>query len=153
MAMKSDGLLGSALVALQLGLMAVVAWLAAPSFVRAPLPLAPWALLLGAAALGGWALSANRPGNFNILPTPRPGGQLVQSGPYRWIRHPMYSAVLLVAAACAWVDASAWAWVAMAALVAVLTVKAGLEERWMAEKHSGYADYCGRSNRFVPGIF
>jgi protein-S-isoprenylcysteine O-methyltransferase Ste14 len=41
----------------------------------------------------------------------------------------------------------------VAALVAVLTVKAGLEERWMATKHPDYSDYCSCSKRFVPGIF
>jgi protein-S-isoprenylcysteine O-methyltransferase Ste14 len=65
----------------------------------------------------------------------------------------MYSAVLLVAAACAWVDASAWAWLEVAALAAVLTLKAGLEERWMAAKYPGYTDYRNRSRRFVPGLF
>jgi protein-S-isoprenylcysteine O-methyltransferase Ste14 len=77
-----------------------------------------------------------------IRPTPREGGQLVQSGPCRWIGHPMFSAVLPVAAACAWVDASVWAWVAMAAHFSVPIVKAGLEERWMAAKHPGHADCC-----------
>ena len=144
---------GPLLVALQFALIAAVAVPAARPFLTGMAGARAWLLMVSGLALGTWALTCNRPGNFNIRPTPREGGQLVQSGPYRWIRHPMYSAVLLVAAACAWVDASAWAWVAMAALVAVLTVKAGLEERWMAAKHPGYADYCGRSKRFVPGIF
>ena len=29
-------------------------------------------------------------------PVPREGGHLVQHGPYRWIRHPMYSALIKV---------------------------------------------------------
>lgn len=144
---------GPLLVALQFALIAAVAVPAAQPFLTGMAGAGAWLLMVSGLALGTWALTCNRPGNFNIRPTPREGGQLVQSGPYRWIRHPMYSAVLLVAAACAWVDASVWTWVAMAALVAVLTVKAGFEERWMSAKHPGYADYCGRSKRFVPGIF
>jgi protein-S-isoprenylcysteine O-methyltransferase Ste14 len=144
---------GQVLVAVQFALLAAVTVPAARPFLAGMAGAVAWLLMVAGLALGTWALTCNRPGNFNIRPTPRQGGQLVQSGPYRWIRHPMYSAVLLVAAACAWVDASGWAWLAMAALAAVLTVKAGLEERWMAAKHPGYAAYCGRSRRFVPGIF
>lgn len=44
--------------------------------------------------LGLWALSRNRPGNFDIRPTPREGGHLVQQEAYRWIRHPTYTAVI-----------------------------------------------------------
>ena len=58
-------------------------------------------LWLACMALGLWALSANRPGNFNIRPEPKTDGQLVQTGPYRWIRHPMYTAVLLFSIGCA----------------------------------------------------
>ena len=74
--------------------------------------------------LAVWALAANRPGNFNIRPTPRPGGALVTSGPYRWVRHPMYTSVLMAAAAAAVkshqiVDSGLWF-----ALLAVLLLKA-----------------------------
>jgi protein-S-isoprenylcysteine O-methyltransferase Ste14 len=144
---------GPLLVALQFALIAVVAVPAARPFLTGLAGAGAWLLMLSGLTLGTWALTCNRPGNFNIRPTPREGGQLVQSGPYRWIRHPMYSAVLLVAAACAWVDASAWAWLAVAALTAVLRVKAELEEQWMAEQHAGYTEYCGRSRRFVPGLY
>jgi protein-S-isoprenylcysteine O-methyltransferase Ste14 len=153
---KTDALLGGALVVLQLGLMGVVAWLAAPHFLQPPLPLLPWALLLGAGALGAWALSANRPGNFNIRPTPRTGGHLVQAGPYRWIRHPMYSAVLLAALAGLYgvdVPSRAVVGTAFLALAAVLWFKAGLEERWMLAQHPAYADYIKNTDRFVPWLW
>jgi protein-S-isoprenylcysteine O-methyltransferase Ste14 len=146
-------LTGQLLVGLQFALVAAVAVPAARPFLTGLAGAGAWLVMVCGIALGAWALAFNRPGNFNIRPTPREGGQLVQSGPYRWIRHPMYSAVLLVAAACAWADASAWAWLAMAALATVLSVKAGWEERWMAAKHPGYAAYCIRTHRFVPRVF
>jgi protein-S-isoprenylcysteine O-methyltransferase Ste14 len=103
--------LGKLLVLAQFGLMA---WLA----VLGALALHPWPggpllglaalLALAGAALGAAALRANRPGNFNIHPAPREGGELVEHGPYRWLRHPMYSAVLLMCAAAA-VLAASWA--------------------------------------------
>jgi len=147
--------LGSALVALQFGLMALIAWLAGPAFVVDPLPAVAWAVALVAVAVGGWALSANRPGNFNIRPTPRPGGQLVQTGPYRWIRHPMYAAILLAAVAgllgAAAADQPVVAGAAVA-LAVVLRVKAEVEERWMILHHPAYVDYLRTTRRFVPGL-
>ncbi len=95
--------LGTALVALQFALIGGLALLALPAFLRGHAPAGAWGVAAAGALLGLWALSCNRPGNFNIRPTPRAGGQLVQRGPYRWIRHPMYSAVMACGLACAWV--------------------------------------------------
>jgi protein-S-isoprenylcysteine O-methyltransferase Ste14 len=144
--------LGNVLVALQLALIAALAALGGPAFADGRAPPAAWVLAGGGALLIVWALYWNRPGNFNVRPTPRAGGRLVERGPYRWIRHPMYSAVMLCGAAAAW--AAPWweAWLAEAALAAVLAAKAALEERWLAAMHPGYAAYRARTKRFVPGI-
>ncbi len=148
--------LGHLLVAAQFGLMAVLVLLGAQSLQPWP----AWPRLVGAfalaacgAALGFAAMAANRPGNFNIHPAPREGGQLVAHGPYRWIRHPMYAAVLLLTGAAAVVAARPLAGLVWAVLLAVLLVKAGLEERWLAAHHAGYAAYCGRTRRLLPGLY
>ena len=145
--------LGTWLVALQFAAMAWVAWAAWPAVHSGSVPLGAWAVAAAGVLLGLWAVTCNRPGNFNIRPMPRADGQLVQSGPYRWIRHPMYSAVLLGAAACVWAARSPGAWAAFAILAAVLATKARLEERWMTDRHPGYARYQQRTRRFVPGLF
>jgi protein-S-isoprenylcysteine O-methyltransferase Ste14 len=144
--------IGNALVALQLGLIAALAVLGAPPFVHGKAPAGAWALAAAGAMLGVWALSCNRPGNFNIRPTPRAGGRLVQQGPYRWIRHPMYTALIACGLAGAWAAASIWGWLALAALGAVLAIKAMFEERWMLVEHPGYAAYRARTRRFLPGL-
>ena len=144
--------LGAVLVAAQLVLMAALAVAGAPLFVRGQAPVAAWLLAAAGVSLGLWALAHNRPGNFNIRPTPRSGGQLVQTGPYRWIRHPMYAAVMLCAAACGWAVRSWWVWAVAAVLVAVLAIKARLEERWMLKRHAGYAAYLQGTRRFLPFI-
>lgn len=141
---------GRGLVVLQFGLLAIMAWRVWGS--PASSGVLALSLLAGSALLAIWALTANRPGNFNIRPTPRPGGMLVTSGPYRWVRHPMYSAVLLAAAAAAvtaggLADAVLW-W----ALLAVLLVKAGLEERALVRRFPDYAAYTSRTWRFLPGL-
>lgn len=110
-------------------------------------------LLAAAGALGIWALTVNRPGNFNVRPEPKPGAVLVTGGPYRWIRHPMYSALVaggagLVAAAPG--PAIALAWVMLAG---VLWQKAIREERGLLATQPGYAEYMQRTRRFVPFLF
>jgi len=144
--------LGTVLVALQFALIVALAVLALPAFLRGHAPAGAWVVAVAGALLGLWALSSNRPGNFNIRPTPREGGQLVQQGPYRWIRHPMYSAVIACGLACARAGSSLWGWSGVVALVAVLATKARFEERWMITKHQGYAAYRAHTWRFLPWI-
>ena len=111
------------------------------------------ALLLAALALGVSALRANPPGNFNIRPLPKEGSRLIGSGPYRWIRHPMYSALLLAAAA-ALAAAPTQAHLLLAlALALVLHGKAALEERLLRQRWPQYAAYCRSSRRFIPWLW
>jgi protein-S-isoprenylcysteine O-methyltransferase Ste14 len=142
--------LGTALVAAQFTLLGALAASALPRFPGAPA--GAWALAAGAVMLGAWALSCNRPGNFNVRPAPRAGGRLVRSGPYRWIRHPMYTSVMAGGAACVWAAPSAWTALALALLVADLVIKATLEERWMLLEHPDYAGYRAGTWRFLPFI-
>lgn len=145
--------LGSALVAAQFTAIGLLGWWAAPALRGARTPWAAWSLLLVAALLGAWALYANRPGNFNIRPAPRAGGALVRHGPYRWMRHPMYTSVIAIGAGCALAAGTWTAAAVLAMLVAVLTVKASVEERWMAEVHPDYTAYRAKTWRFVPWVF
>lgn len=144
--------LGSLLVAAQFGALGALLLLAAPSLMQAPLPALAWLAMGLSGFVGLWALLANRPGNFNIRPTPRAQGKLVAHGPYRWIRHPMYTAVSVLGMACALALGSLLAWLLWLMLSLVLVAKALLEERWMAALHPTYADYQARTRRFIPFI-
>ena len=144
--------LGHLLVALQFGLLGALAILALPRLDQAAAPALAVALALLSAVVGAAAVAANRPGNFNVHPEPRAGGRLVEHGVYRWVRHPMYLSVLLAAAAAVAVAPGPASGAAAAALAAVLGLKSSLEERWMAERHPGYAAYRRRTRRFVPWL-
>jgi len=150
---RSDARLGSLLVALQVALLAWLVVKGVAGLTVGRLTVDAVALAVAGMALGLWALSANRPGNFNIRPVPRSGGELVQHGPYRWIRHPMYSALLLVGLAAARLAGDVESWLVLAVLVVVLVIKANVEERGMIERHAGYRDYRERTRRFVPGLY
>ena len=111
-----------------------------------------WSAIVAGAALGVFTLAHNRLGNFNIRPEPKASAQLITTGPYRLIRHPMYSALMLAMAAFviaeqSWLKLGLWC-----ALALVLLAKASLEERLMRERFSEYENYQERTKRFVPWL-
>ena len=113
------------------------------------------AIALGvlAVALGLWVFAYNRPGNFNIRPEPKAGATLVTRGPYRWVRHPMYVALLLGMAAVAAQAHSPVQPLLWVVLAVALNFKAALEERLLATQWPDYAAYCARTKRFIPGVW
>ncbi len=54
-----------------------------------------WILLLIASITSLWIFKHNKVGNFNIRPEIRDNAKLVVTGPYRFVRHPMYSSLIL----------------------------------------------------------
>jgi len=100
-----------------------------------------------------WALLAVRIGNINITPDVRHNSQLVRSGPYRWLRHPIYAALLLGALALV-VDTPTW-WRAAIWIVLLgdLLIKLHYEERMLADHFPDYAAYMQASKRLIPGIY
>lgn len=109
------------------------------------------ALLLGAAVLGivaGVTLGRQLTPN----PIPRESGELVVSGVYRLVRHPIYSALMLVAVGLVLLGASLWHFLGAGALFILLGVKARVEERLLRARFDSYLDYQGTTGRFFPGI-
>jgi protein-S-isoprenylcysteine O-methyltransferase Ste14 len=85
---------------------------------------------------------------------PRERTALVTTGPFRWVRNPIYSAMLLYVAGVALLVPNAGGFVAVAALALALDLHVRLvEEPYLAASHgSSYASYASRVGRFVPGI-
>ncbi len=99
------------------------------------------------------ALQANQFGNFNIHPRPKQNGRLIEHGIYRYIRHPMYTAVMLFSLGCALASPSLESALMLIALCLVLVRKARLEETWLRQKYPFYSDYISKTRGFLPWLY
>jgi protein-S-isoprenylcysteine O-methyltransferase Ste14 len=81
--------------------------------------------------------------------------RVVDSGPYRWVRHPSYAGILLIVIGLGLVEGN---WAALAVLIVapttVLVNRIFVEEAVLVEVLGrGYADYATRTRRLVPGLW
>ena len=145
--------MGRLLVILEFGILAsLLVW----SIRQGSQPVAsavPITLLAASLIIGAWVVVANKPGNFNILPTPRTGGSLITRGPYRWIRHPMYTSVLLFGLACATVINNSLGWATWMALSTALWSKVRMKEKYLMQVYKEYEAYMANTRRFIAWIF
>ena len=108
------------------------------------------AVVAGAAIMVVAALNLGR--SVTPLPTPVPRGALRTGGLYRFVRHPIYSGLLLLLFGSAAGSASLVRLALAGALLALLTRKARWEEEMLRRRYPGYDDYARRTPRFVPRL-
>lgn len=79
--------------------------------------------------------------------------ELIQSGPYRWVRHPIYTGLLLAFFGTA-MAIGEWRGAICVVIVAVsFWFKLKLEERWMRENFgAAYERYMQRTKALIPGV-
>lgn len=88
------------------------------------------------------------------FPAPRAGGDLITTGIYRRVRHPMYGGGILFALGWSILTGSAGGLVLTAGLVLFFELKSQREERWLLHRYAGYAEYRRRTpRRFVPFVY
>jgi protein-S-isoprenylcysteine O-methyltransferase Ste14 len=90
--------------------------------------------------------------NLTPNPIPRDEGTLETGGLYRWVRHPIYSAVIAIALGLSTLGASWLHLVIFLSLVMLIGIKARAEERLLLERFPDYQKYQARVGRFFPGI-
>ena len=108
--------------------------------------------LLAGVGLGLWATQTLGPA-LTPYPSPRPGTNLVDTGPFGLARHPIYGGVILAATGVSVLSLSWPAATAALALVPFFWAKSGYEEEMLAESVEGYAAYRRRvPRRLIPGL-
>jgi protein-S-isoprenylcysteine O-methyltransferase Ste14 len=89
-------------------------------------------------------------GAMTPLPRPRDDTDLVDTGAYAVVRHPIYGGLILAAFGWAIAQASVVALALAAALAAFLRVKSAREEAWLSQRFPTYAAYRARTRRLIP---
>ena len=103
--------------------------------------------------LGIWAVLAMRIGHFNIAPEPLTWSKMVYRGPYKFVRHPMYLALLLTTLPLVISDFSSLRLVFWFILLANLILKLGYEEDLLQEQFPEHVYYRKQTARMIPGIY
>jgi protein-S-isoprenylcysteine O-methyltransferase Ste14 len=82
------------------------------------------------------------------------GHRVIDSGPYAWVRHPMYSGTILFFAGMPLLLGSWWGLIMAPLFVVLFGFRARLEERALVAGLPGYSDYLTRVRyRLIPGIW
>ncbi|HET7447702.1 MAG TPA: isoprenylcysteine carboxylmethyltransferase family protein [Methyloceanibacter sp.] len=82
------------------------------------------------------------------------GHRVVTTGPYAYVRHPMYSGALLFAAGTSLLFGSWWGLLPVALFGVLIAVRAVLEEETLKAELEGYADYAAHVRyRLVPLVW
>ena len=111
---------------------------------------AGWVLALCGIALVAWSSWKIRKA-LTVLPVPLPETRLLTDGPFRYVRHPIYSGLLLAAWGYALYTAHPARGLVTLVLGGLLWHKAAYEERLLALQFPDYPAYVARSGRLWPG--
>lgn len=120
-------------------------------------PTPPWVLALASVlTLGGMiviVVTAFRLGrSLTASPIPSGGAHLHTDGLHRWVRHPMYSGLLVLVAGVVLRSANLVALVIGAIIVVFFHRKAVWEEQRLHDRFPEYAAYAAATPRFVPRL-
>jgi protein-S-isoprenylcysteine O-methyltransferase Ste14 len=142
--------LAPALVALVAGLDARFGWSQLPGWLFAPAALVT---LLGFAAVT-WAMMTNTHFEGTVRIQTDRGHKVVDSGPYRLVRHPGYAAILPLYLTMPLMLGSWWGYAPAVVASLLLVVRTSLEDRTLQRELEGYANYASRvRSRLLPGIW
>jgi len=108
--------------------------------------------LMGAGMVQAWRGEGDLGESFTRLPHPRDDADLVETGIYGSVRHPIYGGLILLGLGWALLAASPLALALALVLVPFFWLKSSMEERWLGERFPTYPDYRRRTRRFIAWI-
>ncbi len=116
------------------------------------LPLAGMPLVIGGLGLACWA-RRHLGRNWSAIVTVKIDHALIRTGPYRWVRHPIYSGLLLALAGTA-LALGEWRGIVALALILVAFIrKLWVEEARMRHTFPEYALYRKETAALIPLVF
>ncbi|MEL6812206.1 MAG: isoprenylcysteine carboxylmethyltransferase family protein [Bacteroidota bacterium] len=90
--------------------------------------------------------------NLSPFPSPKRNANLISSGIYKYIRHPIYTGILIAMTSYAVFVACPFKLTITLVLAIVFYFKSNLEEELLIERFEQYKDYIKSTGRFFPRI-
>lgn len=110
--------------------------------------------LLAGIAVTAWAQAVNPFFEPGVRIQSERHQRVIDSGPYRGVRHPGYSAAILLFAGMAFALGSLWALVPALVASGVLILRTAWEDRLLQRELPGYPAYAARVRwRLLPGVW
>ena len=104
-----------------------------------------------AIALMPWARRSFQPGQFNIHAEPKEG-QMISSGPYKYIRHPMYASALVIIWSGILGHFSYLNLVIGVIVTVVISIRIMIEEQYLRAHYPEYLDFSRKTKMIIPLI-
>ena len=89
---------------------------------------------------------------IQVAPEPRAGGHLVTSGIYTHLRHPIYTAILILVAGLFLRKPTVFMALVSAITIIFFLLKVRVEEKLLLARYAEYAEYKRRAWGIIPGI-
>ncbi len=119
-----------------------------------------WAIVLGYVLLTvgmagtAWVMSVNKFAEMTVRIQTERGHQVVDTGPYAFVRHPFYVATFPLLCGMPLALGSYWALIPAAVTGIALVVRTALEDRTLQNELPGYKEYASRVRyRLIPGVW
>jgi protein-S-isoprenylcysteine O-methyltransferase Ste14 len=108
-------------------------------------------LLIGGIS-GTWGvLALGR--NLTAVPEPIEGGELVTGGPYAFVRHPIYTGIILGTLGWGLLRSNLLGVALAIAAFIFFDMKSRQEEKWLVEAYAGYPEYQRRVRKLIPWVY
>ena len=107
-------------------------------------------MFLGFVILALSALALGK--SLTAHPMPSKNAVLVTDGLYRFVKHPIYSGLILLSFGLTIAGGFFPHTIFFVALVLLLNYKASFEEKLLASTYAGYAEYSKKTGRFIPRL-
>ncbi|MDD4575859.1 MAG: methyltransferase [Bacteroidales bacterium] len=102
---------------------------------------------------GFWSLLFMQISTITPLPDPTSNSQLIQKGPYRYVRHPMYLSVAGYSFSVLIFNFSILNAVIVGAFFMAIFLKMEIEEVYLLNRYASYREYIKQTKRLIPFVY